>query len=302
MNRFQSWYGMQPRGLRALITINVVIYVIWLLFFSRFDGTYLFITQHLALHPTLPELLLEPWQLVTYNFLHLGTGFWDGLLHIGFNMLWLYWIGQEYEQLHGPAPVTAIYLIGGVGGGLLSLLWYPLVDAQAIIHGASASVLAVITAVATLYPHKRIGLLFIGVVRLVWVVVGFLVVDILFASGTAVAAHIGGAATGFLFARLEQRGVDLSSWAGIFYGRRANRSRPGSERGGGVKKWFSRKQPVSFGSSASSPPNPSMRAVELDKEEDHSSEVDRILDKISEEGYEALTEQEKRALYEASRR
>ncbi len=288
---------MQPRGLRALITINVVVYALWILFLSRFGATYGFFTEYLALQPHLPGLLFEPWQLITYNFIHLGTGFWSGLLHIGFNMLWLYWIGAEYERLHGPAPITAIYLLGGLGGGLLSVLFFAFTPAQVVIHGASASVLGVITAVATLYPQKRIGLMFIGVVRLVWLVVGFLVIDILFASGTAVAAHLGGAATGFAFARLERRGVDLGSWAQVFYG--GGRISRAGKRDAGSSGWFSKKEPVRprRESSRESP----LRAVSLNGGGD-GDEVDRILEKISEQGYESLSEEEKRVLYEASKR
>lgn len=313
MNQFQTWYRMQPRALRALLTINVVLYVLWIVIFRHIDAAAVFVLNHLALNPGLPGILFEPWQLVTYNFLHLEAGFW-GLLHILFNMLWLVWIGREYEELHGPHRLMALYLIGGVGGGVLSVLLAGLAPGLfgGIIHGASASVLGVLTAVAILYPYKSIALLFIGTVRLIYVVIGFLVLDLLFLRGssTAVAAHLGGALFGFLFARAEGKGIDLSSWARVFFRERRRRAPARREADEGwlsrLEGWLaSRGEPSDRAPSSPrrSPLTP-LRSLggSVETETAPESEVDRILDKISEQGYDALTDEEKRILYEASKR
>lgn len=306
MNRFQAWYRVQPKAIRAILTINVAFWVLWALVFVHIPGIRTFVRDYLALNPALPGLLLKPWQIITYNFIHLGVGFW-GLVHLGFNMLWLFWIGKEYEELNGSHRLLAAYLIGGLGGAVLTILFYNIFPGSIHVHGASASVLGVMTAVAITYPYKSIGLMFIGTVRLVWVVVGFLVLDILFIAGsrTAVTAHLGGALFGYLFARAQASGRDLSSWTSIFLGERSRSSRR-TRRKKKEDGFFER---IGSWLGGQEPDEPRIagrigRAAETPTESEDvlASDIDRILDKISERGYDALSEQEKRALYEASKR
>ena len=302
---------MQPKALRALLTINVVLYVLWVVILKWIEPVAAFFGQHLALVPAVPDVLFEPWQLVTYNFLHLSPGF-GGFLHILFNMLWLVWIGREYEETHGPHRMLAVYLITGVGGGLLTVLFYAFFEDNVVVYGASASVLGLMTMIAVKYPYKTIGLLFIGNVRLLYIVIAFLLFDIFISFGTAVTAHLGGALFGLIYAKAEQGGVDLSSWAQVFFRpRRKPKPRrapaPSEEEGvlGRMEAWLAsrstpRKEPGRRKEASIYP----MRSREREEEAPSAleREVDRILDKISEEGYEALTEEEKRVLYEASRR
>src|SRR5690606_998413 len=111
------------------LTINVVLYVLWqFVLLIQVESVYVFVRTHLTLHPALPGLLFEPWQLLTYSFLHLEAGF-GGFLHILFNMLWLFWIGKEYEELHGPHRLLSAYVLGAVGGALLTVLLHNLFPA-----------------------------------------------------------------------------------------------------------------------------------------------------------------------------
>jgi membrane associated rhomboid family serine protease len=307
VTRFQSWYRIQPTALRALLTINVVLYVLWQVIFIHVGPVGAFVVNHLALNPSLPGIFFEPWQFFTYSFLHLRPGIW-GLIHIGFNMLWLFWIGKEYEEMHGPHRLLAAYLIGSFGGGLVTVLLHALLPGVGafggIVHGASAAVLGVITAVAILFPYKSIALLFIGTVRLIYVVIGFLALDILFLAGsnTSVSAHLGGALFGFLLARAEGSGMDLSSWARIFFQRSGRRSSRGSaESSARPSMWLGRP------TEKTERPRPAtIHTLRTSREPDEppsgDMEVDRILDKISEQGYEALSAEEKRILYEASKK
>lgn len=314
MNRFLAWYRIQPRALRALLTINAVVYVLWQVVLIHIPFTRSLVVNHLALNPQFPEILLEPWQLVTYSFLHLQPGFW-GFLHILFNMLWLVWIGREYEELHGAHRLLAVYLIGSVGGGLMTVLLHALLPSVGafggIVHGASASVLAVLMVVAITYPYKSIALLFIGTVRLIYVVIGFLALDVLFLAGggTSVSAHLGGALSGYLFARAEANGVNLSSWARIFFRqrrrtRRTARTAEGESILRQMELWLaSRRTEKGAPPDVSAKKGRPRRSREARREAASlEGEVDRILDKISEQGYDALTDEEKRILYEASRR
>ncbi|NBC15835.1 MAG: rhomboid family intramembrane serine protease [Bacteroidetes bacterium] len=322
LNRFKTWYNAQPRALRALLTINVVIYVVWILALMHVGLTNRFVFNHLALSPMLPDILFEPWQLITYNFLHLGGGFW-GFIHILFNMLWLVWLGREYEEMHGAHQLLGVYVITGVGGGLLTIalaLLAPGFFGAAFVYGASASVLGVATAIAITYPYKKIGLFLLGPIRLLYLVIGFLVLDVFFLiggdSGTAVGAHLGGALFGLIVARTEQAGVDLTGWAHIFFGDgQRGRSRSGSKKSllDRLEDWLSTRGPrITTEEEDDASPEKSgggsmfQRMRGRRESEGGGSaiedEVDRILEKISEQGMDALTDEERRILQEASRR
>ncbi len=325
ITRFKLWYNTQPPAIRLLLTINVVLYLMWNLLFIHIEPAIVFTMRYLALTPLAETLLLAPWQLVTYNFLHTSPGF-GGLLHILFNMLWLVWIGRDHEHLHGSANLMGLYLLGGIGGGLMAVLLHTALPSIGAfggpIVGASGSVLAVIAAVATRYPNKSIALLFIGVVPLRLIVIGFLFLDLLFiaSSGTAVGAHLGGAVAGFAIARLQLAGRDVTSWANIFFGG----SRPRKERSpkkedmlGQLESWLAERQEGRRKSRGESTPEPGggakrprRREAKIHKLDPRAGErnpqpsgdelIDRLLDKINEHGYESLTEEEKRILYEAS--
>jgi len=320
VNQFQSWYSRQPVALRTLIAINVVLYVAWQ-FLRWVEPVNGFVYNVLALNTEWPGAVVMPWQLLTYNFLHLGAGLF-GLLHITFNMLWLYWIGKEFEQMHGPHELLALYILGGLGGGVLSLL-LGLLFFDSVIHGASGAVLGVIMAVAILYPYKKVALIFLGTVKLLYLVLGFLAIDALLAlssSGVAVTAHWGGALAGFLCARAGQRGIDVTSWARFFFedrsrsrGRRSSQSTRSSSKpkmgfldrlemwlGGDPKAGPSSGSSTDVKESSSSRSSPRSSRSASPSSSGNTDEVDRILDKISEKGYDSLSEEEKRILYEAS--
>jgi membrane associated rhomboid family serine protease len=332
VNRAQSWYRTQPKALKALLTINVALYLVWILVGQFVPAVGAFLYNHVALTPALPDVLFEPWQVLTYNFLHIGGGL-GGLLHVLFNMLWLVWIGREYEEMHGSAHMLAVYILTGVGGGVISIalaaaIGGGLFPPNAAIHGASGAVLGLMAVVATTYPYKSIALIFIGTVRLGWGIVGFLVLDILIFSGTSISAHLGGALTGFLMAKGMQKGMDLTSWADVLLRIRAPK-RPAprtSSRGparsaaaegerapgsvlGKLDTWLARRAAAEESAAAPSAPTRSRSATppravkrEAAPVPDIQSEVDRILDKISEQGYDALSAEEKRTLLDASQR
>jgi membrane associated rhomboid family serine protease len=319
LNRFKTWYNAQPRALRALLTINVVIYVVWILLLMHIGLTNRFVFNHLAMNPALPDILFEPWQLITYNFLHLGGGFW-GFIHILFNMLWLVWLGREYEEMHGPHQLLGVYVITGIGGGLLTVmlaLLAPGFFGAAYVYGASASVLGIATAIAITYPYKKIGLFLLGPVRLLYLVIGFLVLDIFFLiggdSGTAVGAHLGGALFGLVVAKTEQAGIDLTGWATVFFGDGRERSRGGKKKSllDRLEDWLSTRGPrITTEEDDDAPSEKSgggsmfqrMRGGRTSEGSATEDEVDRILEKISEQGMDALTDEERRILQEASRR
>ena len=170
-------------------------------------------TQWLGLPNGIIYVLKKPWTIITYMFLH--TGF----LHILFNMLWLFWIGNILQEYIGKKKILPIYLLGGIVGGLLYILAFNLfplfehVPRDLPMEGASAGVMAIVIATATLLPDHTIRLLFIGNVKLKWLALAFLVIDIISVQGGNAGghiAHLGGALLGFFFIKQLQAGYDWS--------------------------------------------------------------------------------------------
>ncbi|MBE7175850.1 MAG: rhomboid family intramembrane serine protease [Mucilaginibacter polytrichastri] len=260
------------------IGLNVAIFVVLGLvtlvenWFLRSDSIGALLNNYLAVPANLQKLLYRFWTPLTYQFLHAG------FFHILFNMLWLYWIGQIFEEYLGSKKFTFTYLLGGVAGALLFILAYnviPLfseVRLDATTVGASASVMAIIVGTATLLPDYTIFMLFLGPVKLKWLVIVYVLIDLLSAAGPNAGgsiAHIGGALFGFFYVKSLRSGND---W-----------NRP-------FERAFSRK--------------PKLRVVR--NEEQHSgapdqAEIDRILDKISQTGYKGLTKKERDTLARASK-
>ncbi len=293
MSLLRAWYSIQPRALRLLVTANVCIYVLWVLALSHIGVTSTFVTEHLAFTAAWPGFVYEPWQLFTYSFLHLGPGF-IGLLHLVLNMLWLYWLGYDVEDLYGPHALLSQYLVTAAGGAILSAIVYNLIGTpQILIHGASGAVLGTITALAVRQPHKRIAVWPVGSLRLTHLVIAFLALDllILYGSGVAVFAHLGGALTGLAYAMVESRGVDLSSWAKVLFPPR-RRMRP---------DLLHRLERRLAGASSRERSPGVARAVAPQHKRPVEEELDVILDKINEEGLDALSPAERAVLESFSR-
>ncbi|MDA1029623.1 MAG: rhomboid family intramembrane serine protease [Bacteroidetes bacterium] len=312
MNQFKFWFSSQPRAVRAILSVNVVVYLLWQLVFVHFDASQSFFLRHLALNPGLSTVLFEPWQLLTYSFLHLNSGL-GGLLHILFNMMWMIWVGRDYEAIYGSGRLVGMYVMGAISGAVLTVLLHLIFPGVAVfggvVHGASGAVLAILTMIAIHQPEQRIGLMFIGVVRLIHVVIGFLALDILFlsAGGTAISAHWGGVLAGLLGGKMILAGVNPTGWADwIFRSGRLRQMERGGRTGTGsflhrIEHWLENRQSNSGGErGASSPKIYQMKVSPHGSTSDGETNVDRILDKISTSGYESLTRREKEILLSES--
>ena len=285
------WKDIQYKMLRSgsklalLIGINVAIFLVINIpavveqLFSGFGNSAInnFANDYLLLPASLPKLLHRCWTPFTYMFMHAGV------FHILFNMLWLYWMGQIFEEYLGNKRTIGLYIFGGLTGGLFFVAAYNLLPAftsinaaqGGVISGASASVMAVIIATATMLPNYTISLIFIGPVKLKWIAVFYVLLDFLgIAGGNAGGeiAHIGGALFGFVYIKQLQKGND---WIGS------------------IVKLFA--------------PKPKLKVVAFEKNAQKKSsssprqeDIDRILDKISVSGYDSLNKQEKDTLFRAS--
>ena len=242
------------------------------------------------------DLLHRPWTAITYMFSHYE------LLHILFNMLWLYWLGRIFLEYFMPRQLGGLYVLGGLGGALLFVLAYALLpyfqSQQGVMLGASASVIAIVVAVAVYAPDYKIGLLFIGDISLKWVAIITVGIDLLsIDTGNAGGhiAHLGGALVGALWALNIKRGHDFTApinrcidwFVGLF--RHNDRPGVGAPVGGkAFHKTQSHQRTQDSRQQSSKPGN--------------EAELDRILGKIKQSGYTALTDEEKDFLFNASRK
>ena len=297
IDQFKRYFN-QSSMLMRLILINVIVFVlirllsvgIWM-----FGNDSFAVTQWVALPSDLWTLLKRPWTLVTYMFAHAD------LLHILFNMLWLYWLGRIFMEFFSAKHLTGLYLLGGWGGAVLYLLAANLLPnlSGGVLIGSSAAVIAIVVATAVYVPDYKIGLLFLGEVAIKWVAIVTVAIALLSLDGGNVGgniAHIGGALVGAWFALSIKQGRDITrpinsfidSLVGLFNGRKFKLPE--------IKK-------PSFPSgkksqAESGPQRPANRPADTVSEE----ELDRILDKIKAAGYDALTDEERDKLFKVSRR
>ncbi len=236
------------------------------------------------------QVLYRPWTLLTYMVAHYDV------LHIVFNMLWLYWLGTMFLDYFTPKQLTGLYVLGGLGGAAAFVLAGSFMPAfrygQSYLIGASASILAIVVAVAVTAPKRPVRLFVIGDVQLKWVAIVTLLIDFLgIDAGNAGGhiAHLGGALVGLVYGVSMRRGTDVTSRLNALIDRLCMLFK---RKGRGVG------QPVggrAYHYSAS-------QRHEAKSQTPTEAEIDVILDKIKRSGYSALTDAERDTLFRASSR
>jgi membrane associated rhomboid family serine protease len=235
-----------------------------------------FSNEYLLLTASLHKLLTRFWTPLTYMFMHATV--W----HILFNMLWLYWFGQIFEDFLGRKRTLGLYLLGGFAGAFLYVLCYNTLPFfthnnaayNSTLVGASASVMCIMAATATQLPDYTLNLILIGPIRIKWIVLFLIVLDFLGTVGPNAGgeiAHLGGAFMGFIYIKQLQKGNDLVAMIANIFKRQP-------------------KLKIVTGNASKNP-------FYVPRQE----EIDLILDKISKSGYDSLSKQEKEILFRASK-
>nr|WP_319400441.1 rhomboid family intramembrane serine protease [uncultured Carboxylicivirga sp.] len=281
----------QGGALTKLIYINIAVFVtIRLLqaFVTLSTGSMEYPLLQWVSVPSDPmELLWKPWTIVTYMFVHYD------FLHILFNMLWLYWFGRIFLEFLNPRQLLGVYFLGGITGAIIYLLAYNLLPGlygyqpNSILLGASASVMALLFTMARLQGNHKIYLLFFGPVPLKYLAIGSLVLDLINISALSNTgghlAHIGGALFGYLYAGWLDQGKDVTLHFNRFMDK--------------VASTFTRKSQMKVTHRRP------LTDMEYNKKKVHNQhEVDRILEKIKSSGYNSLTSNEKKTLFDASKK
>jgi len=287
----------QGDALIKLIFINVGIFFVLnvaKILFTLFNAseTFVPVLRLLAVPADLYVLLYRFWTPISYMFLH------ERFFHILFNMLCLYWFGKIFLSVFSERHLIGLYFVGGLFGALFYVVafnifpFYAELVPKSILLGASGSVIAIIVAAATKLPNMEIRLLLLGGVKLKYVAVAIILMSffgITSRNGGGELAHLGGALAGYLFISFLNKGMDITAWINRIFDAVVNLSKPRKMR---VKK-------VKY--------NATQQTRKMTDEEYNMSkarnmaEIDRILDKIKESGYDSLNADEKRRLFEQKR-
>jgi membrane associated rhomboid family serine protease len=286
--------------LSSLILVNIGF---WLL--VKIANVLFFLFQHpgpnpaniwflhfFAIPASMPSLGLVPWTIFTYMFLHFD--FW----HILFNMFWLFWFGKIFVEFLKPLQLLQTYIFGGLAGAFFYVASYnlfPVFQPYLPISyalGASASIMAIVTAISFYVPGYSINLLFLGRVKILYIAIILFIFDFFAIPGDNSGghiAHIGGALWGFVYVLVAK-------------------NRSGNLFSGNLPGWlknmvsiFSRSgnKTASFSKNGSRPLTD--EEYNLQKKE-HQQRIDEILEKISKGGYESLSKSEKEILFKSSRK
>lgn len=278
-----------------LILINIAVFVVinLVLVFSgggRDETIYNNIVKPFSFNSDWYYTLTHPWVIITHMFLHVD--FW----HILWNMLLFFWFGRIIGDLIGDRRIFPLYLLGGLFGAFIYFVFANLTSPNYAL-GASAAVTAVIMATGIIAPDYVMRLILIGDVRLKYIVAAILLLNIIGAGGTnntgGYVAHLGGAFFGWLFITQLRNGNDWSVPVNKFMDNLVALFRnmfSGKKRGPRVAY----KNPDA---GKTSRPN-----AKSDRSASYQEELDNILDKIKEQGYESLTEVEKEFLFNASKK
>lgn len=239
-----------------------------------------------AVPSSLSALIIKPWTLVTYMFTH------KDIWHILFNMLWLYWFGTIFIEYLDQRKLISVYLLGGLSGAILYIASYNIFPAfngvvnESVAIGASASVMAVVVAIAAYVPDYPVHLILLGKVKIKYMALAIFVLTSFMEfpvnSGGKI-AHIGGAVFGYLYTMNIRQGKDIGRWINGILDKLITLFKP------------RKKLRVKYKKPVTDYDYNKMKA-------DHQAQINRILDKISKGGYDSLTREEKDILFNESRK
>lgn len=281
MELFQNLkQGYKSGGIvQRLLYWNVAVALILIIFRSFFTPGYLFLIQNTSLNSNLEIFITKPWTLITYSFLHAD------FIHLLFNMLMLFFIGQLFQTFFNKFQLLAVYIFGGIFAGIIYLIACYFLNINSPVVGASGAIMALLFAVTTYRPNMNVRLLLVGNVKIWYIAAFFVFFDIIqipMSNAGGHFTHLGGALFGFLYIQLLNSGNDVSKffvW---------------------ISEIFSpnKKKYTKFKNVYTNDKKTQSKTVNSSKTKDEVQvQIDVILDKISKSGYESLSKEEKEFLF-----
>ncbi len=268
-----------------IIYINTAVFILISLvrvftFLLKVDNQGLYYpVNYLMLPSNINTLLHEPWTLLTYMFTH------EEILHILFNMLWLYWFGKIFIDYLSSKKFLYTYLIGGLFGAFFFIAAFNIfpafsnVVASAKALGASAAVIAIVVAITAYIPDYKMNIIFIGEVKMKYIALITIVIDFLSIAG-------------------ENSGGHIAHLGGAFYGLIYGLSLRNNKISFKIPKirWLKKREKKHKTTRTMSDSDYNYEKAQQQKEIDH------ILDKIAKSGYDSLSKKEKETLFKSSQR
>ena len=290
---FKHAFNKPNNGHIQLIIINVAVFVTLgvLYVFARiggFENYFQILHNQFSIPPVFGNFIQRPWTILTYAFAHSL----QDIFHILFNMLALYWFGKLFVEYLGSDKLIALYVLGALAAASFYLLIFntvPFFKSQADFSGmvgASGAVYAVMVGAATLLPDYTFMLIFFGPVRIKYIAGIYILLSFLGSVGSNSGgniAHLGGALMGFVYIRQLQAGVNWGGWVTAVLDFFRDLFKPRAKVKVTYRKTEKTKSTGSFSKAS-------------------QEEIDAILDKISDRGYESLSKDEKEKLFNASKK
>jgi len=264
---------------------NIACFLISLVFFYQYSGGGFAYPDWLALSSDPNVFLFKPWTFLTYAFLHFT------FLHLLFNMMVLNFASQLFLTFFTQKQYLGLYILSAVFSGIVFVLSYYFLNYSASIVGASAAIMAILVATTTYQPLMNVRLLLIGNVKLWHITAVILILDLMqlrLGNMGGHISHLAGAVFGFIFIKLLQNGTDLSVIVSKILDFFINLFKK-SPNTPFKKVHKNYKKPTQTSTS---------RIVTKDKTQ---QQIDEILDKISQSGYDCLTKEEKEFLFKAGK-
>lgn len=294
--------GQDNNALTWLLIINAVVFVsinfIKIVYYLSYETPMeasqnfnLQILNWFSLPANAQTFLSRPWTIISYMFSH------EGVWQLIGTLLWLWAFGYIFQDLTGNSKLIPVYLYGGFVAGLTFILCANLIpgykaiaNARSIfLMGGSPAVIAVAVAATTVAPRYKLFPMIGGGIPLWVLTLVFVVIDytsIINSSSIFALPHIAGALIGFLFAYELERGRDWSRWMVNFLNWLNDLFNP-------EKKY--KQKPVTHQRYYKTVRKPFEKTPRVTQQK-----VDEILDKINQQGYGSLSEEERDILKKAS--
>ena len=280
LSTIKQAFADQKNPINKYIAINAFVFVALLISAAFYvlgdipNPFKMWVMQYFSLTANWKVFIFKPWTFFTYAFIH------EKFFHLLFNMLVLHWFGNLIIEYLNKNRMLFIFWAGVLGGGILYALFF---DGNQLI-GASAGIMALVIASATLLPNYEIVLAIFGRIKLKYVGLAYLIIDLFSMMGSNAGgsvAHLGGALIGFLAIKQIQAGNDWSNMV--------------IPINNFIDKLFTRKNKLKI-------VHRSEQQAQASKAIVSQAEVDQVLEKITKSGYDSLNKSEKELLFKASKK
>jgi membrane associated rhomboid family serine protease len=250
---------------------------------SKFSGFAFSYFDYVALSSDTFVFIAKPWTILTFNFFHAGV------LHLIFNVLILHFSGRLFNTYFTDKQLFGVYLLGGIFSGLTFIVLYFVLEKVSLLVGASGAIMALLMATATYAPFMLLRIPLVGILKLWHITFLILLLDLIqlpLENMGGHLAHFGGALFGFMYIKFLQRGVDLTKPISLFLD--------------GLVTLFNPKPKTPFRKVHRNTEKKSVHSSGQNKDMTQK-QIDEILDKISQSGYDCLTREEKEFLFKAGK-